>query len=134
MHKLIVDTNILLRIFVKEGNEQNKETFKVLEKVNNGGLILIISNEVVIEAVWVMESYYKFDREVISYAIKQLMESDGVEYNKYMYEAIINYKDSRCDIVDLYLASLSSMTSTGILTWDKDFKKLDCEYYTPDQI
>jgi predicted nucleic-acid-binding protein len=134
MNKLIVDTNILLRIFVNEGNEQNKETFKVLEKVDKGNLILIVPNEVVIEAVWVMESYYKFDRKVISSSIQMLLESDGVEYNTYMYEAIINYKLSKSDIVDLYLASLSRMTHTGLLTWDKDFKKLDCEYFTPDQI
>jgi predicted nucleic-acid-binding protein len=134
MNKLIVDTNILLRIFVNEDNEQNKETYKVLEKVDKGDLILIVPNEVVIEAVWVMESYYKFDRNVISSSIQRLMDSDGVEYNTYMHEAIINYKDSRCDIVDLYLASLSNMTRTSLLTWDKDFKKLDCEYFTPDQI
>jgi predicted nucleic-acid-binding protein len=134
MNKLIVDTHILLRIFVNDGSEQNNATFRVLEKVDKGTLILIIPNEVVIEAVWVMESYYKLDRTVISSSIQRLMESDGIEYNIHMYEAIMNYKGTKCDIVDLYLSSLSRMKHTVILTWDKDFKKLGCEYFTPDQI
>ncbi len=49
-------------------------------------------------------------------------------------EALTLFADKNVDFADA-LFSVKSRKNTPVLTWDKkDFKKLNCEYYIPDEI
>lgn len=134
MSKMIVDTNVLLRIFIDDDGSQNKVTRGILEKVNNGEIVFWIPNEVIMETIWVLESYYKLNREIIANALSKLLGSHGVEYDFRMYEAVRQYGDCKYDIVDIYLSVLAKSSGISVLSWDRDFRKLECESYNPGDI
>lgn len=134
MSKFIVDTNILLRIFVDNGDPHHQITADMVQRVMSGHIQFIVSNEVVIETIWVMKSYYKIDRKTIASTMLRFLESDGIHCSKDIVDAVQLFENTTMDIVDLLLSSTSNRTNTSVLTWDKDFKKLNCEWYTPAQI
>lgn len=134
MNKYIVDTNILLRVFINDGDPQKEATYRLLQDVDNGEIQLIVPNEVIIEACWVLKSYYGLDRSFIAKTIKNFLESDGIECSKEIYQAICSFEIMNSDIVDLLLASASTISGVPVLSWDKGYSKLSCEYYSPDEI
>ncbi len=134
MIELVADTNVILRILIREDSEQNRTMRKVLEKIDRGELVLHVPNEVIMETVWVLESYYQLERSLISETLTRLLESDGMVADHRMQQALIQFGSTKFDLVDLYLANHSNSSNIGLLSWDNDFKKLDCEWYTPDQV
>ncbi len=134
MIELVADTNVILRILIREDSEQNRIMRKVLEKIDRGELVLHVPNEVIMDTVWVLESYYQLERSLISETLTRLFESDGMVADHRMQQALIQFGSTKIDLVDLYLAYHSNSSNIGLLSWDNDFKKLDCEWYTPDQV
>ena len=53
---------------------------------------------------------------------------------EFVIEALTLFADKNVDFADALL-SVKSRKNTPVLTWGKkDFKKLNCEYYIPDEI
>jgi predicted nucleic-acid-binding protein len=142
MQKLLADANIGLRILRGdkdiEANEDLRvmveETREIAIKVEDGSLSLVFIDPVVAEMVYVMEKTYKESRQDISELILGLIEADGIESSKSIKEALRIYADTKLDIVDIQLNVLSKDLGIPVLTWDKGFKKLDCEYYSPSDL
>jgi predicted nucleic-acid-binding protein len=124
----------VLRILVDEGTALNVTTRKLTQKVHAGEIVLVVPEVVAIECVWVLKSYYELDRETISDALTGFLSADGIECNKEIIEGLEIYKDSSLDIVDIYISILSNRDRISVLTWDKGFKKLNCEYYAPSDV
>ncbi len=134
MEKFIVDTNIILRVIIDEGTKLNEKTREILHKVNNGEISFIVTDLVVIEAIWVLKSYYEIDRSTIYRALKGFIQSDGVEHSKNIIECLDEYENLNLDIVDIYLANMSRHNNIKILTWDKGFKHTGSGFYSPEDI
>jgi predicted nucleic-acid-binding protein len=72
--KVIVDTNVLLRFFIKTESDpaQNQAVTKLFEKATE----IIIPTHVLCELVWVLTSFYKQTREATAAIIEQLLGGD----------------------------------------------------------
>jgi len=130
----IVDTNILIRIFTQDDDTQIEELTCMIEQ---GKTKLFVFSMVLIEAYWVLNKSYKFGKESIVHAFQELIESDGVELEEetIMQRTLNTFQTVNVDFVDVYLAEKSKGLELPILTWNhKDFKKLNCEYYRPQDI
>jgi predicted nucleic-acid-binding protein len=134
LEKFIIDTNIILRVIIDEGAELNEKTKDVLKKVNEGKIVFILSDLVVVEAIWVLKSYYKVERAIIAKALKGFILSDGIEHSKSIIECLDIYENTNLDIVDIYLADMSKSNNIKILTWDKGFKLTNSEFYSPNDL
>lgn len=131
---MIADTNILIRLFVKDDDVQIEQLVGIIEQGKTTFYILSI---VLIEAYWVLQRVYGFKKELILQVFEDFIESDGVELEE---ETIIQrtlntFHKVNVDFVDVYLAEKSKGMELPVLTWNhRDFKKLNCEYYRPQDI
>lgn len=131
---MIADTNILIRLFVKDDDAQSEQLVRLIEQ---GDTTFYILSLVLIEAYWVLRSVYKFEKESILQVFDDFVESDGVELEEdsLMQRVLVRFRDLNVDFVDVYLAEKSRSLKLPILTWNsKDFKKLNCEFYEPRDI
>ena len=131
---MIADTNILIRLFVKDDEVQVEQLVRLIEQ---GDTTFYILSLVLIEAYWVLRKLYRFEKEAILQVFEDFVESDGVELDEdiLMQRVLVRFREVNVDFVDVYLAEKSRSLELPILTWNsKDFKKLDCEFYRPQDV
>lgn len=131
---MIADTNILIRLFVKDDDAQIEKLVRLIEQ---GDTTFCILSLVLIEAYWVLRKVYKFEKQTILQVFNDFVESDGVELEEdsLMQRVLVRFREVSVDFVDVYLAEKSRSLELPILTWNsKDFKKLNCEFYRPQDI
>ena len=131
---MIADTNILIRLFVKDDDSQIEQLVRLIE---HRGTTLYILPLVLIETYWVLHSVYKFKKEEIVQVFEDFIESDGVELEEdsLIQRVLTRLREVNVDFVDVYLAEKSRSLKLPILTWNaKDFRKLDCEFFRPQDI
>ena len=131
---MIADTNILIRLFVKDDDAQIEQLVRLIEQ---GDTTFYILSLVIIEAYWVLRKVYGFEKEVILQVFEDFVEADGVELEEdsLMQRVLGRFREVKVDFVDVYLAEKSRSLELPILTWNsKDFRKLDCEFYRPQDI
>ena len=131
---MIADTNILIRLFVQDDDAQIEQLVRLIEQGNTRFYILSL---VIIEAYWVLLKVYGFEKEAILQVLEYFVESDGVELEEdsLMQRVFVRFREVNVDFVDVYLAEKSRFMELPILTWNaKDFRKLGCEFYRPQDI
>ncbi|WP_425806332.1 PIN domain-containing protein [Desulfitobacterium sp. Sab5] len=131
---MIVDTNILIRLFTKDNDTQIEQLVQLMEQGNIAFHVLSI---VLIETYWVLRKVYNFDKEMILRVFEDFIESDGVELDEdgLVQRVLARFRGVNVDFVDVYLAEKSRSLELSVLTWNaKDFKKLECEFYRPQDL
>lgn len=69
-----VDTNILVRLFAKDQNQQWKIASAIFEQGD-----VFIANTVWLECEWVLRSIFDFDRKITIGLLKALLSLEGVK-------------------------------------------------------
>jgi|SRR5690625_49237 len=135
MNKFLVDTNVLIRLIVKDDEIKFNTIVNLVEKVENNELTLIIPTVVIAECCWVLKSYYKLDKQEISEYLVDIIESENVEAEEDIsIDALRLYANKNVDFADALL-SVKAKNNVCVLTWDKrDFKKLNCESFSPNDL
>jgi len=131
---MIADTNIIIRLFVKDDDAQIKQLVRLIEQ---GETTFYILSLVLIESYWVLRKVYEFKKEEILQVFEDFIVSDGVELEEdiLMQRVLFQFRQVNVDFVDVYLAEKSRSLGLPILTWNsKDFKKIDCEFYRPQDV
>ena len=135
MNKFLVDTNVLIRLLVKDDPIKFNTIVKLVRKVEENEITLVIPTVVIAECCWLLKSFYKLDKQKITEYLLDIIESDNVEVEEdNVFHALKMYSDKNVDFADALIASKSN-NKLAVLTWDKrDFKKLECEYYIPEDL
>lgn len=96
-------------------------------------MTLILPTITIAECYWLLKSFYKLEKQTISKYLLDIIESENVEVEEnIVIVALKLYAEKNVDFADALL-SLKAKNNIHLLTWDKkDFKKLSCEYFTPD--
>jgi len=131
---MIVDTNILIRLFTKDDDTQIEQLVQLMEQGNIAFRVLSI---VLIEAYWVLHKVYNFDKETILRVFEDFIDTDGVELDEdgLVQRVLARFRMVNVDFVDVYLAEKSRSLELSVLTWNaKDFRKLECEFYRPQDL
>ncbi|MDR3539708.1 MAG: PIN domain-containing protein [Desulfosporosinus sp.] len=131
---MIVDTNILIRLFTKDDDTQIEQLVQLMEQ---GDIAFHVLSIVLIEAYWVLHKVYNFDKETILRVFEDFIEADGVELDEdgLVQRVLARFRRVNVDFVDVYLAEKSRSLELSVLTWNaKDFKKLECEFYRPQDL
>ena len=135
MNKFLVDTNVLIRLIVKDDELKYSAILKLVQKVENNEVTLIVPTVVIAECCWLLKSFYKVEKYLISEYLLDIIESENVEAEEDVaLEALRLYSQKNVDFADALL-SMKAKSNIPILTWDKkDFKKLNCEFLTPNDL
>lgn len=136
MKTYLIDTNIVIRILTNDPPELAAQLEGLLEEVDNREISFFVPSMVIAEACWVLQSVYSFSKKEIGQALLEFVSSEGVEVEeKFVLQALESFHKNNVDFIDAYLSLKAHHKETPIITWNKkDFKKLECEFYSPNEM
>lgn len=126
MKRYLVDTNVLLRFLTGEPETQAEQAKRLVQQSENGALSLRIVPLVVAEVVFVLTGrHYQLEREAVVRVLTEFLEAPGFEVDNRdtLLAALQIFRQQKVDYVDAYLVAEAMGTSTGIASFDRDFKR-----------
>lgn len=130
MKDILIDTNIFLRFLTEDNPEQAEKVERFLEKtVGNSDYKLIITEAVVMELVWTLDSFYELDEQEVKRKILPILEFTEVIYpsNDFDWRKVFDIQiGNNIDFIDgfNYLLAQQEDIKT-ILSFDDDFDRLE---------
>lgn len=119
-----LDTNVLVRYLVQDNPAQSAKANEIVEREES----LFLNCIVLCELVWVLESAYQYEREVIADVLEKILitkqfEIDGKEE---AWMALSDYNSSRADFADCLIGRRNlSMGCETTVSFDKRASQLD---------
>jgi predicted nucleic-acid-binding protein len=130
----LLDTNVILRYLIGDNPPLAARALALMERAEQGKESVIISEEVLTETVWTLESFYKVPRTEIAERLTALLSVDGVQAfsAEILARALQLYSTTRADFVDCMLAARGQDGDIPVYTFDEtDFKKLSVTWQSP---
>lgn len=126
MKKVILDTNILLRLFTIDSDGLQKESRKILDKVDKGKISILLNELVIAECIWVLLSVYKLTKLEVVDAIKNIIFRNGFEIRDkdIISESFNIFVKNNLSWVDCYLYCQSKKLGLALVTFDEKLIKL----------
>ena len=75
---LAVNTNVIVRLLVRDDEKQCAAAKRLVNRISTAGEPILILLMVILETEWVLRSRYKLDKASIAQAFAQLLESQDV--------------------------------------------------------
>jgi len=126
MKQVIIDTNILLRLFTGETGLLQDEARKILNKIDNGKISALVNELVIAECIWVLLSVYKKTKPEVVEAIENIILRDGYEIRDkdIISESLNIFVKNNISWVDSYLYCQSKKLNLKLVTFDAKLVKL----------
>ena len=121
-----IDTNIIIRFLVGDGGEHADKARALFQHATGGAEILILCDTVFIEAVFVLQSYYKHSRTNISNALHALIRLPGVETETEtatLSQALAFFEANGIDWADAIIAAKALAAEQEVYSFDDHFDK-----------
>lgn len=117
MKKAVVDTNALIGFLV----QRDVFLVKGLEKFDE----IVLSAEVFVETIYVLESNYGADREAIFDGLGRLLANEKFKYERVLFlNTLLRYRNNAgLDIVDCIVIERARSLGCDVLTGDKGIKR-----------
>ena len=125
MKTALLDTNVILRFVLDEQTKYHGQAVALFESAEHKEITLLITPEIMAEAIHVLRSYYEFSHLQISQALEKVILHVGVNLSDeaIMTDALNSYGRNKLDIADCLLAARSRQANYAIASFDKDFRK-----------
>ncbi len=118
-----IDTNILVRLISRDDREQVKSAE---DDISSGAWV---SQIVLVETIWVLQSVYGLNNEKIILTLEMLLKHQKLIFQNVdvIEQALLHYKDKlRLGFSDcLILATAQKAAYSPLSTFDKNFAKLE---------
>jgi predicted nucleic-acid-binding protein len=126
--KIAVDTNVLVRVAVRDDARQARLAFRLLKQSPT----VIVGLACLCEFVWVLEAVYKFSPTEVATAIRQLLDAANVEMNRPAVEAGLAMLDAGGDFADgIIAAECRWMGGETFVSFDRRaVSKLTAQHYS----
>lgn len=121
-----LDTNILLRLIVKDDAKQHARVLNLLKKTLSAGRPGFINLVVLMEFAWTLRRAFKQSNESIVATVEQLLgvENVVVERGEIVARALWVSIDKRIDLPDALISCLNEAEGCSeTLTFDEDFAR-----------
>ena len=134
----VLDTNIFLRMFAKEDENDYKECLGLFNKIKSSKIDAVVAGITLTEINWVLRSYYKVSKNIATRNLETIVNSPGIKIID-LYDwtnAIKTYETTGIKLVDAVLATIPKVASHQwtIVSYDEDFKKLPILWKKPSQL
>ena len=116
---MVLDTNYILRYLLRDNEEMFLKAKVLIERED-----CLILNEVLAEAVYVLQGVYKVPKETVVKTLSELLMLDNLfvhEDKAILLNALIFYQSHNLDYVDCYLCALSA--KYPVRTFDKKLQR-----------
>lgn len=133
-----IDSNVFLRILVKEDERTFRECYQFLKLVDNRRLKAITSSLVLSEIDWVLEGFYKFKKREVIKCLESILKLKGLKIIDKI-EAILAvelYKKYNIKFIDALISSNPQIYQKKVIvvSYDKDFDKIGVKRKEPKEI
>lgn len=120
----LIDTNIILRFIVGDNEKQKIEARKIFQDAEKGKITLLLKTVVVAEVCYVLESFYKKDKDEIASSMEVFLSQKWlkVEDRQALLAMWPWYKES-LHFVDSYLIACSKLNKYKLVTFDMVLEK-----------
>lgn len=121
-----VDTNVLVRYYVQDDEEQFEKAFSLFQKSTLQNP-LYINHIVLSEWVWVLMRTYKIEKRHIIRELEYMLESKEIELEdkQAIRRAIKEFKHSKADFSDCLISEKNKTASkSSTYTFDKKTSRL----------
>ncbi len=122
---IALDTNVLIRFFVRDDEEQARRALRLIETCRAEDDSCLISNPVLCEIEWVLESAYRASREDILAAVRMLHTTPPfvLEDAALVDRALQMYAAGKADLSDYLLGEIASAGGARTTyTFDRDLR------------
>jgi predicted nucleic-acid-binding protein len=103
---IAIDTNALIRILIEDEPSQAKAVQNVLIFCETHSIPVLVLTEVLIEAVWVLESVYRCNREEISQFLETLTQTATLTFaDSQIIPKVISQYRKTGDFADLVIVN-----------------------------
>ena len=117
-----IDTNILVRFLVNDEPRQSKLARDLFHKAEVSRDRLYVSNMVLLETLWVLESAYDVDRESLLETLHELllMPVLALENRELIQAVLASARTGKAELSDLLIGHAAQLAGCEItLTFDK---------------
>jgi predicted nucleic acid-binding protein len=133
--KYLLDTNVLLRFLLDDHPEPSVAAAGLFQQAVDEKCLLILTDLGIAEAVWVLTSYYKIERQKVADSLAKLLLKAGVQCPSLepVLDALARFKATNCDFFDCYLAAQAASSGVAIASFDSDLRKFeDASLWDPE--
>lgn len=130
MKKYIVDTNVFLRFLLKDNKKYYQKAENYFKQAKEGKIELILLPEVVFEIDYVLRGVYALSKKQSADILIKPIKSPSLKVvnRDILVEAGEKYKKINVDLFDLYLFQTARSEKADVLSFDKDFKRIEKAY------
>ena len=116
----LLDANMILRFLLNDNPEKSIKAKEIIENE-----IVSVTTEVIAEVVYVLNSFYKFERIEVAEAVTGFLNMQTVRADSYsvIVVALIKYREVSLDFVDCLLFAYNRVKGYEICTFDKKLIK-----------
>jgi predicted nucleic acid-binding protein len=120
---VLLDTNVIVRFLTGDHPTHSPRSRKLFARAAAGDVTLVVTDLAMAETAWVLQSFYSLDPDAITAALKDLIDSAGIEVeNKAtLLSALRNFAKTDVNFVDAYHAAVAAAKSIAIVSFDRDF-------------
>jgi predicted nucleic acid-binding protein len=132
--KYLLDTNVLLR-FLLDDHPEPSVAARLFQQAADEKCLLILTDLCIAEAVWMLTSYYKLERQKVAESLAKLLLKAGVQCPSLepVLDALARFKATNCDFFDCYLAAQAAGSGVAIASFDSDLRKFeDASLWDPE--
>lgn len=114
--KVIADTNLLVRVIVRDDDAQAQTALRILENAT----LVVISLPCFCEFVWVLGSVYRLPRSQIGFSVRMIMERANVLTDTTAVTVGLRMLDSGGDFADGVIAAAgAAMGGETFVSFDR---------------
>lgn len=126
MKTALLDTNTLVRFVTGEPEDQAREVAELVTAAESGKIRLSVIPMILAEAVYVLTGFYGHPRAKVADALSHLISCPGFQSpdHERMIRALKLFGAGKIDFADCYLAAISIIGETTVISFDRDFDKL----------
>ncbi|MFA6436923.1 MAG: PIN domain-containing protein [Candidatus Paceibacterota bacterium] len=123
-----IDTNIFLRMIVKDDKQSAKDCELLFNKIKQGEISATISTLILAEIQWTLKSFYGLEKQQITTILKSISEMKYLKIrDKHNATVMLElYEKHNVKFIDALIASCPDILNKKmtVISFDKDFDKL----------
>ncbi len=137
--KYLIDTNVFLRFLIPDSANASvqRECIDFFSAIEKGEIVTITLSTVYAELVWVLQSFYRFDRESVAEDLETFVAHgieavDSVDISR----AVMLYRNSGKKFIDCLIASHKDLYAgtAMVVSYDRDFDVLGVRRIEPSAV
>jgi predicted nucleic-acid-binding protein len=120
-----IDTNVLVRYFVRDDQKQAEKASSYIQKTIAIGESFFINHIVLCELAWVLESAYGYKKKEIADVLEKILitKQFEIEFKDIVHQAIHEYTHGSADLADYLIGRVNHANGCEItVTFDRSLK------------